>query len=674
MIFLILTIPAIPDFAQENDLHKEMQREELVESLAETDDGTTAGSLLLEDLDYYSAHPIFINLATEEDLLHLNLFNFKQVQDILNYRQKYGEILTLKELSVMGNFSSRFLQKLEPFVRFDVQRDSLQKKREGTVHQNVLCRIKEILPVSAGYQANNGKVPAYGGTPFSYFTRYRAEVGKWFRIGITAENDAGEDFFCRSNKAGFDFYSGFVAWQGDGILHSIVLGDYHLRFGQGVSLWSGGGVSYDSDLTSLMRTGEGIRPYSSSNESAFFRGAAVQFNLKPAKLSIFYSFRRLDTNQVKDSTGQVCITSFRSDGFHRTKSELEDEKNSKEQLFGAYCDFRFSNWRFGLLASLNKFGMPVEKGDAAYKLKTFEGSVNSNFGIDYHLILNQLNFFGEAALSQNSKPALVSGMIWKAHPQLSFSVLYRYYDPAFQTFYSGAFAEGSGGRNEKGFYAAFEFSPLARVKLSGQADLFYFPWLTYQTITPASGKAIAFRGETTVARNLTFYLIARFVVKPRKIAGATGIPEQWNESTAKWRLHADWKVNEQIELRSRLEYVGYRYHSNVENGYLFFQDLIYGTSTKFKIWFRIAVYKTDGYNSRVFGYENDLLYYYAIPSFYGKGIRTYLNVKWQPFRVFSVYLKGGYTLREYAISMGTGNDATPGDHRFDWRGQVCLNF
>ena len=83
MIFLILTIPAIPDFAQENDLHKEMQREELVESLAETDDGTTAGSLLLEDLDYYSAHPIFINLATEEDLLHLNLFNFKQVQDIL---------------------------------------------------------------------------------------------------------------------------------------------------------------------------------------------------------------------------------------------------------------------------------------------------------------------------------------------------------------------------------------------------------------------------------------------------------------------------------------------------------------------------------------------------------------------------------------------------------------
>ncbi len=674
MIVVALTVLAIPDFAQEHDLRKEMRREELVESLTETEDGTTAGSLLLEDLDYYSAHPIFINLATEEELMHLNLFNFKQVQDILNYRQKYGEILTLKELAVMGKFDSRILQKLEPFVRFDVPRDSLQRKREGTVHQNILSRIKETLPVSAGYQARNGKAPAYSGTPFSYFSRYRAEVGKWLKIGMTAENDAGEDFFRKSNKTGFDFYSGFLSWQGNGKLHHIVLGDYHLRFGQGVNLWSGGGVSYDSDLTSLMRTGEGIRPYSSSNESAFFRGVAVQLKLKVVNLSIFYSLRQLDANQAKDSTGQVSISSFRSDGLHRTESELQDEKNAKEQLLGAYFDLRFSNWRIGFLASHHRFGLPVEKGDAPYKLQTFEGRFNNNFGIDYHLILNQLSFFGEAGISQNGKPAFVNGMIWKAHPQLLFSLLYRFYDPAFQTFYSGAFAEGSGGRNEQGFYTAFEYFPLARIKLSGQADLFYFPWLTYQTITPASGKAIAFREEISVSRNLTFYLMARFVVKPRKIAGATGIPEQWDESTSKWRLHADWKVNERLELRSRLEVAGYRYNSKVENGYLFFQDLIYGASPKFKAWFRMAAYKTDGYNSRVFSYENDLIYYYAIPSFYGKGIRTYLNLKWQPSRLFSVYLKGGYILRANAVSMGTGNDATLGNHRFDWRGQFCLNF
>jgi len=671
---LMLAIPALQNFAQQTDLRKELRREELVESLAETEDGTMAGSLVLEDLDSFSTQPIYINLANEEELVRLHLFNFKQVQDIINYREKYGEILTLKELAVMGNFSSQLLQILEPFVKFDVKRDSLQKKRDEVVRQNLIYRIKETLPVSAGFLTRNGKAPAYEGTPMGYFARYHAEAGKWLRIGLTAENDAGEDFFHKSNKGGFDFYSGFISWQGKGLIRSVVLGDYHLRFGQGVSLWSGGGVSYASDLTSLMRTGEGIRPYSSSDENLFFRGAAVQLNFKPIKFSVFYSNRWVDTNQALDSLGQNSITSFRTDGFHRTVSEMADEKNAREQLVGGYFDFRFSNWRIGLLASFQRFNLPVTNGDAAYKAKSFEGSTNRNFGMDYHLIMNQLSFFGEAGISQNLKPAIVNGMIWKAHPQLSLSMQYRYYDPAFQTFNSGAFAEGSGGRNEEGFYVAFEYLVFARVKLSGQTDLFYFPWMTYQTITPAGGKALAIQGEFTVSRKLTLYLYSKNVQKPKKMSGVTGVPEQWDESTHKWRLHADWKVSDRTELRSRVEIVRYDYHADSENGYLFFQDVVYGASPKFKGWFRVELYKTDSYNSRVFSYENDLLYYYSVPAFYGKGIRTYLNVKWQPTKLFSFYLKGGYTHRANAPSMGSGNDATLGNHRFDWRAQVCLNF
>lgn len=660
--------------AQQTDLKREQQREELVESLSETEDGSSAGSLLLEDLDEFSSHPLFINMATEEELLRLNLFDFKQVEEIINYREKYKGILTLKELAVLGEFSPYLLQKMEPFVRFDLPCDSLQKKWDRIVRQNLIFRLKETLPVSAGYLSKNGKVPAYSGTPMGYFSRYRTEVGKWLRVGVTAENDAGEDFFRKSNNSGFDFYSGFISLQGKGKLRSLVLGDYHLRFGQGVNLWSGGGVSYASDLTSLMRTGEGVRPYSSSDENTFFRGAAVQLNLKPVRFNLFFSAKRCDANLLLDSLGQNSITSFRTDGLHRTLTELADEKNVTEQLFGGYGDFRFHNWRFGLLASFLNFGLPVTNGDAPYKSKSFEGRHNNNFGVDYHLILHQVSLFGEAGISQNLKPAIVEGMIWKAHPQLSLSFLYRYYDPEFQSFNSGSFAEGSGGKNEEGFYAAFEFFPRSRVKLSGQADLFHFPWLTYQTITPAYGRALALQGEFTVHSKLTLYLYSKTVQKPKKMSGATGIPEQWDESTSKWRLHADWKVSSRTELRSRVEIVRYDYHANSENGYLFFQDVVYGASAKFKGWFRVEFYKTDSYNSRMFSYENDLLYYYAIPSCYGKGIRSYMNVKWQPFRLITFYLKGGYTLRANVASMGSANDATAGNHRFDWRGEICLNF
>ena len=139
---------------------------------------------------------------------------------------------------------------------------------------------------------------------------------------------------------------------------------------------------------------------------------------------------------------------------------------------------------------------------------------------------------------------------------------------------------------------------------------------------------MAFQAEIAIKSNMTAYIHARFVQKPQKVSGATGLPEQWDETTAKWRVHFDWKVDEQFQLRSRLEMVQYGYRAVREKGYLFFQDLIFSPSAKLKCWFRMAYYHTDGYNSRVYSYENDLLYYFAIPEFHGEGVRSYLNLKW----------------------------------------------
>jgi hypothetical protein len=328
----------------------------------------------------------------------------------------------------------------------------------------------------------------------------------------------------------------------------------------------------------------------------------------------------------------------------------------------------------GLLFACQYFGLPVVKGDLPYKAHSFEGKTNGNVGLDYHLIFNQLSFFGEIGLSQNLKPALVNGMVWKAHPQFSLSMLYRYLSPGFHSINSGAFAEGSGGKNEMGYFVAAEYCPFSRVKLSGQADLFYFPWLTYQTSSPSHGRTMAFQADYALSRNLNLYLHARFATKPGEISGFTGIPEQWDEAVAKWRLHGDWKLNEKIQLRYRLEYVKFNSVGNREDGLLLFQDLIYSSTPNLKMWFRLTAYFTDGYDSRVYAYENDLLYYFAIPEFHGKGVRSYLNLKWSPGRSMTLYFKGGYTLRQGVETMGSGNDATPGNHRFDFRGQLCLKF
>lgn len=674
LIIVQLFFLATSGYAQQTDLKKEQQMEELVESLAASDDGTSEGSLILDDLSYYTNHPIYINKATEEELFRLNLLNFKQVSSIISYREKYGQILTIKELSVLGIFSEAQLQKIEPLFIFEPELDSIQKRRDNIVFQSLLARVKGTFPTSTGYLSSKGKPPVYDGSPYSYFSRYRGSVGKWLEIGITAENDAGEDFFSKSNKSGFDFISGFISWNGNGVLRKMVIGDFHLRFGQGINLWSGGGVSYSSDLSSMMRTGEGIRPYSSTDENMFFRGVATQFYFKKVNFSLFYSNKRKDANIETDTTAWNYITSFRMDGLHRKNSEIADEKVVNEQLMGGYGDFRFDRWRFGIILSCLKFGLPVSKGDAPYKSKTFEGDVNVNFGMDYHYILNQISFFGEAGISKNLKVALVNGVVWKAHPQLSLSMLYRNYNPSFQSFNTGAFAEGSGGRNEEGIFTAFEYCPVSKVKIGGQADLFYFPWITYQTITPAQGRALALKVDLTIKPEMIMYFQTKVVSKPQKLSGQTGVPEQMDESTLKWRVHFDWKVSERVQLRSRFENVVYQYNGKGENGYLVFQDFIFTANINLKSWFRLAYYHTDGYNSRVYSYENDLLYYFAIPEFHGKGVRSYLNLKWVPFKMLTVYFKAGYTIREGATSLGSGNDASAGNQRFDFRSQICLKF
>ncbi|WP_235972664.1 hypothetical protein [Pedobacter ghigonis] len=56
-------------------------------------------------------------------------------------------------------------------------------------------------------------------------------------------------------------------------------GDYTLQFGQGLTLWSGFSFDKGPDVTSVAKKDLGLRPYTSTNEYSFFRGAAATINL-----------------------------------------------------------------------------------------------------------------------------------------------------------------------------------------------------------------------------------------------------------------------------------------------------------------------------------------------------------------------------------------------------------
>jgi hypothetical protein len=89
---------------------------------------------------------------------------------------------------------------------------------------------------------------------------------------------------------------------------------------------------------------------------------------------------------------------------------------------------------------------------------------------------------------------------------------------------------------------------------------------------------------------------------------------------------------------------------------------------------RLQFFETDGYNSRLYAYENDVLYSFSIPPFSGKGYRSYLNVNYDITRRLTTWFRIAYSKYPGQTSIGSGNDEIAGDQRTDYRVQVQFTF
>lgn len=662
-------------FSQVNEDIKEKQIEQAIETMAESDEGDIANSVLLDDITKNAEHQVNINTATIQDLEQLNILDFRQIQYIIAYREKNGYLVSQYELAAIEGFTPEIIRSLSPFILFNIPSDSISSVHKG-VYQRLMIRLRSTYPQAQGYRSTSGdKSAAYPGLPISLYSRYHFEIPGKLEFGMVTDHDAGEELFKGSNRYGPDYYSGFVSLKGRGFLRQLTVGDFLLRFGQGVSFWTGSGMGKSVDGIRIMKSGQGIRPYTSTDENRFFRGISTTLGSGPFKLMLFYSNKNRDANIVSDAgTGEQYFTSLQTSGYHRTTSEIEDERSVNEQIVGGYTELRFRKFRAGALFAHQQFGLPMNIGNSPYKSKDFLGSDNYNLGLDYQLALSRVQFFGETGLSKSGKPGAVQGLVWNAHPQVGWAVYYRYFDAGFHTFYGSSLSESSGNNNESGLYTGVMLYPLPKVKISGYIDIYHFPWLTYSTMSPCSGNDFMAQVDMALSKRFSFYIKGKFESKPQKAAGATGVVGDVDEMTTKLRVHTEWTVNERVTLRTRVEYAGYSFNRTREDGFLAFQDLLFAPFRKLNLWLRYAWFNTNGYNSRIYTYENDLLYSFSIPEFHGKGHRVYLNLKWRPTSRITAYLKGGITLHNGASSWGSGNDLTQGNSRTELKALLYFRF
>jgi len=654
--------------------------EKMIENIAESSEESLDYTTLLETFNVLYDKPINLNSASKKELEQLYLLSDYQIQNLIDYRKESGLIYSFYELRLLDGFNYAILQKIIPFVSLDISPKDIITVKKIKAKHFLLLRSQRSLEQEKGYESyeikddkaffpeNNRQ---YIGKPWKYYTRYKFESPKKnIRFGFTAENDAGEAFFKAENSNGFDFYSAFAEYKGKGFIRQVNLGDYHIRFGQGLSLWSGLGGRKSTFTTQNAKRLQGIKSYHSTDENLFFRGGAIQINpIKNIKLTAFISNKKRDAS-IEDNLTQSIINT----GLHRNFSEFSKKDQLEEKIWGSTLLFNLSSMEFGA-SFLNYQFSPELAADTSdlTKIFDFSGKDNYNMSAYYQTRYKQVHLFGEIGQSKSGGKAILQGLHIQAHPQLSFEVIYRKYDKNYQALYSNAFGEQSRTQNEEGFYFGAEFHPYPKWTILAYYDLYEFPWLKYRVNSPSVGHDYLSQIEFNPNKQVSIYFKFKQEEKPENNSDEK-IKLPINVVKKQYRWHVSAKLSENWEIRNRFELSEYR-KKQKEKGYLLYQDIIYHHSQlPFTAIVRYALFDTDSYNTRIYAYENDILYAFSIPAYFNKGTRFYFNFKYKFNRAASLYLRYARTQYANTSSLGSGNTEIFGDTKSEIKLQLKLSF
>lgn len=695
-IFLLILLISLSDIvwaqkakkekADENDVSNGTQY--LIENLVEDSDGESFDfGTEFEYLENYEQNPLDINKATEQELVAFGLFSAIQIQALLLYRQRFGQIFSLYELQGVPTFDVKTIVRMTPYITVEATKAE-EKMNFGRMfkysrHQ-IFARYQRILEQQKGYRPlEDGETGSrFLGSPDKFYLRYRMTYKDRMSFGITMEKDAGEEFFTGSNPQGFDYYSGhFYLKKISKNVHSIALGDFQVYFGQGLTIWGGFGIRKGAQVLNVKRMSLPIRPYTAVNEALFMRGGAGHFQFlkeKNLEVTVFGSYRRRDANlgaQIDSLAGDLdfAVSSLQEIGFHRTEGEIEDENSIGIVTSGVRVGYRGKTWQVAGNFVHNYLTNELKRDNPAlYQQFNFVGQQTFNASLDYSFRYRNLQFFGEIAVNNKgveamlddlSKKPLSSGMatffnpenrleglatvnaiLIDLDPRVSLAAVHRYYDKSYYTLSGNAFAEGTNASNESGLYLGMEARLGAGVTLSTYFDVFQFDWLRYQIDAPTKGYEVFGKLEYVPNYFVSMYTQYRFERKGKNLAGNTSnIDQIINHDKQNLRFHFSYNVSSQFALRSRIEFSFYQ-NQEFNKGFMLYQDLIFKPKLiPLKAQIRLAFFDTDNYDTRIYAYENDVLYAFSVPAYSGRGLRYYFNLSYRINRYFSLWLRFSQT-------------------------------
>ncbi len=671
----------------------ELQIEKDIETaLEQIDPEEDDPSQIIDTILELAANPININRASAEQLLEVPGMTHAMADAIVEYRQNVRPFRHAADLVEVDGIGRITRNRLLPYLTTDdhspIRRDIWFDRRTWTYNSRaeLYFRFQDILEKQDGYQIPDTS-SGYLGSSANLYSRARYQSSH-LSASFTQMKRPGEPL---KNPVESIHTSFHLAIRNIGNINTLVVGDYNLRFGQGLIFGRSGFGKSREVIASSSGNPNHLRGNTSGRSADTFRGAAINTD-GTVSTTLFYSRRSRPASRVEGDSIRTPT------GFYaeRTRSEQERLGGVREFTTGGRLQLELSQGIVGVSGYINRFNRPVQRGSQPWQINNPYGDQFYAAAGDYRFSLGNFHLFGESGITSKEGRGLVSGLQWRGRPGTEFSLIFRSYGKSFHSLFGGSFAEQSGfPRNEQGFYLGF-LQPIGEsVRVRGFYDQFRFPAPRFQTRQPTEGHEwlIGLDFEPETQPEIELYGVLRQKTRMTEVSASDRYGREIRrlspEKKLSARVHLSWQADPRLRLRYRIDWVRFEPAGVLLNdsglnglqpletgstGMLLFQDARIRVSENLQFDIRLTLFDTDGFDTRLYHFENDLLYLFSSTMLFDRGQRHYILVNYKLHDRIQFRLKLSSTRYENRNEISSGLNRIEGNRRREIGAQIRLTY
>lgn len=618
MCSALLVCTCFPSEAQNVDTWTDVAEEAIIR-----DDDSQISEDALEAFQELLLYPVNLNLATMGQLKSCGLFSAFQVQSIISYREKYGNLLSIYELASLKGFRKQRLIKLSAYMTVSKIIRNHPVKQSGT----------RILMFAGKSFSGTENQDLYPGSLWKTSLRIKSGIGRRVSAGLAYEKDPGERSLWGYRP---EHLTGYLDFNGSRLVEKLIIGSY--RINNGMGLIQGAGLMHTPEaIQSRPFIPSSLKPYAGAGENLIHQGAALKLNLGKTKILLWSSYQHIDLslNSLDSATENTDWPDYiRETGMHRTSTELAGRNLGYLGCAGIQVSANFRKLTLGAQYFTKISGLSTEGKDS---LQYFQGpSLHQAASIQWGWRLGKIDFYGEFAPGNKHSSAFIGGSRFLVNDFLSGVLQFHRYGERHKETFASAYASGSHVANESGLLLLIHSEPFREIRADLSIEINKYPAPRTQVLVPSSG----FRYKLTLHNGPLKKLQWKFAMikttrQQTPMANLSGIRPLNSMQNNRIDGRISFSPFNSFTWQSRLV-ISYTPGNVSDLGHAALQQAKIRLTKRLKCTVQLVMFFVPSWDNRICLYEPGLYQQFRFPVYSGTGNKLTLVASMKTMKRFNI--------------------------------------